>query len=181
MVVFEEIKYSIKRIKELSVYDWVTMVASPKQNDYLSISCPSFKCSISCIKEYYKLSIIWTTTIAIQLKMLFLKKATGSGTHPPVRTGRQSEQDCPRIQQNHNYNNNNGAEGGTIRLMINDKCLEFVDGLWMQHETDDISVGGLGQLKARMDQLEQENQLLHIKQEILIDALAESECKKLQL
>lgn len=69
--------------------------------------------------------------------------------------------------------------------LLNDKELNFVDGIWIQHlakghtvaRTAELNVDDLLKLKGKMDRLEQENNLLQVKVDILTDLLTENLCK----
>lgn len=101
---------------------------------------------------------------------------------PPPRTGRVSESQCPRI-----FKNSDDLKNLHLTL-ANDKELRFVDGMWIQQtttssghsvasRTTELNVDDLLKLKGKMDRLEQENNLLQVKVDILIDLLTENLCK----
>lgn len=95
---------------------------------------------------------------------------------PPPRTGRVAEAICPRIIKNEDDDYKN------LQLVLKDREFRFVDGLWIQHSTGKsttaMNVDDLVKLKGKMDRLEQENNLLQIKVDILIDLLTEKMCKE---
>lgn len=97
----------------------------------------------------------------------------------PSRTGRLSEALCPRLIDLN-------ADPNNIRLEISEGKSEirFVDGMWLQQSvggsnlrTSELQVDDLLKLKAKMDKLEQENNLLQVKVDILVDMLSENVCK----
>lgn len=100
---------------------------------------------------------------------------------PPPRTGRLSEAVCPRIVRS-------SDDLKDISLdLLNEKELRFVDGIWIQGlnsgsggaaRTPEMNVDNLVKLKGKMDRLEQENNLLQVKVDILTDLLTENICKQ---
>lgn len=114
---------------------------------------------------------------------IFHKKTTFKLS--PPRTGRVSETICPR-----NVKNSDNFKDIHLNLQ-NDKELRFVDGLWIQQNpsggagsasrpTTELHVDDLLKLKGKMDRLEQENNLLQVKVDILTDLLTENLCKEEQ-
>lgn len=96
---------------------------------------------------------------------------------PPARTGRVSEAICPRV-----IKSTDDCKSLHLNL-TNDKELRFVDGIWIQHSghsksTTELNVDDLLKLKGKMDRLEQENNLLQVKVDVLIDLLTENMCKE---
>lgn len=97
---------------------------------------------------------------------------------PPSRTGRVSEAVCPRI-----IKNTDDCKNLHLNLS-NEKELRFADGIWIQHsatghsKTTELNVDDLLKLKSKMDRLEQENNLLQVKVDLLIDLLTENMCKE---
>lgn len=105
---------------------------------------------------------------------IFLKKSSPKGSAP--RTGRLPESVFPRIKDDIDDVRN-------ISLHINEKKqLRFVDGIWIQNQgsgqskTVDVNVDDFFNLKSKLDGLEQENNLLQVKVDILIDLLTENMC-----
>lgn len=89
-----------------------------------------------------------------------------------------SEAVCPRIVRS-------SDDLKDISLdLLNDKELRFVDGIWIQGlnsgaaKTPELNVDNLLKLKGKMDRLEQENNLLQVKVDILTDLLTENICKQ---
>lgn len=98
----------------------------------------------------------------------------------PVRTGRVSEGLCPRIVGNAD----NISKDVHLDLLDNGKELRFVDGIWLHNHpasssnTAELKVDDLLKLKGKMDRLEQENNLLQVKVDILTDLLTEKICEE---
>lgn len=99
----------------------------------------------------------------------------------PTRTGRLSETVCPRVIDSSDPKN--------LRLdLLDEKELRFVDGIWVQRgtggggsgpnaRTTELQVDDFLKLKSKMDKLEQENNLLQAKVDILVDMLTENICQ----
>lgn len=113
------------------------------------------------------------------MPMFHIKKTHLKMKPSPARTGRVSEVLCPRVVRN----SDNTFKDVHLDLLDTGKELRFVDGIWLQNHpassnTTELKVDDLLKMRGKMDRLEQENNLLQVKVDILTDLLTEKICEE---